>query len=410
MRRHFLAASVLLPAIAFATVQAGLFSSTAPAAAQTALPPSSVIKARACDEHCSAAWMDANLRIDQVQVVGTAQSYKQRPNSALMGLIRMGGKKDAEALDFALPAIVAQLDNDVRALSFDVAYDPEGGAYKSPAGASMATDLLTEDYVKAMAVPGFKVIHVLDVDYQSSCLALADCLKQVSDWSKAHPRHLPIVIALKTNDTRTPMPGATKPLLCEEAALDALDGEIRAAFAADQIITPEQMQGTHASLRGSAMAHAWPKLGAARGKVIFVLDDSAAKTRLYQGARQSLEGRAMFVTADETSPLAAFISITDPVKDGARIQAAVRNGFIVTTRADEDTREARANRTARRDAAFASGAQIIQTNFAAADPAIGNYGVSLADDPAAMCETAPGSEHCVRFEALPVRTATAALP
>jgi hypothetical protein len=410
MRRHVLAAFVLLPAFAFATVQAGLFSSTAPAAAQPALPQSPVIKARACDERCSAQWMDANLRIDQVQVVGTGQSYKQRPNSALMGLIRMGGKKDAEALDFALPAIGAQLDADVRALSFDVAYDPQGGAYKSPAGASMAMDLLPQAYVKAMAAPGFKVIHVLDVDYQSSCLALADCLRQVSDWSKAHPHHLPIVIALKTNDTRTPMPGATRPQPCQEAALDALDGEIRAAFTADQIITPDQLQGTYASLREAAMTHAWPRLGTARGKVIFVLDDSAAKIMTYQGARKSLEGRAMFVAADESSPLAAFITIADPVKDIARIQAAVRSGFIVTTRADEDTREARENKIARRDAAFASGAQIIQTNFVNPDPAIGPYRVSLADEPAAMCKPAPGSEHCVRFEAPPARTVTAALP
>ncbi|MEI7791835.1 MAG: hypothetical protein WCJ15_11750 [Alphaproteobacteria bacterium] len=39
-----------------------------------------------------------------------------------------------------------------------------------------------------------------------------------------------------------------------------------------------------------------------------------------------------------------------------------------------------------------------------------NHRVSLADNPAAMCASASGSEHCVRFEALPVRTVTAALP
>src|SRR4051812_11411215 len=146
MRRHFLAAFVLLPALAIATVQAGLFSPSGPAAAQPAQPPG--IKARACDERCNAKWMDANLRMDQVQVVGTAQSYKQRPSRALMGLIRMGGKKDAQALDFAMPAIDVQLDDDVRALAFDVAYDPQGGAYKSPAGAGMAMDLLPDDYLK----------------------------------------------------------------------------------------------------------------------------------------------------------------------------------------------------------------------------------------------------------------------
>jgi hypothetical protein len=402
MRRNVVAAFVVVPAAAFALSQA--FSSSGPARAHTIISPS----AQGCDVHCDPGWMDANLRLDQVQVVGTAESYKQRPNSALMRLIRMGGKKGAEALDYGQPSLEAQLDSDVRALQFDVAYDPSGGAYRNPAGASMAMDLLADDYVKAMRKPGFKVIHVLDIDYRSSCLALADCLRQVAAWSKAHPRHLPIVISLKTNDAKTPMPGATKPLACDEAAMNALEDEIRAVFAQEQMITPDQVQGSHETLREAVVAHAWPKLNAARGKMIFVLNDSAAKAKAYQGTRKSLEGRAMFVATDQASPLAAFVSLPDPVKDSARIRQAVSSGFIVSTRADEGTREARANNTARRDAAFASGAQIVQTNFVSADPAIGSYRVSLADNPAAMCGEKLASEHCVRFEDAPTGTAVAA--
>jgi hypothetical protein len=355
--------------------------------------------------------MDANLRLDQLQVVATAESYKQRPEKALLNLIRMGGKKSVEALDYGQAPLATQLDGDVRGLQFDVAYDPKGGAYKSPAGASMAMELLPDDYVKEMAKPGFKVIHVLDVDYRSSCLALQDCLKQVAQWSQAHPRHLPIMITLTVNDTKTPMPGATKPLDCDQTAMNALDAEIRAVFAPDSMITPDQIQGRRASLREAALAHAWPTLANARGKVIFVLND-AAKTKAYQGSRKSLEGRAMFVAADEASPLAAFISVPDPVKDGGRIRQAVRDGFMVLTRADEDTREARQNNAERRDAAFASGAQIVQTDFAMADPAIGPYRVSLKDNPDAMCGKALAPEHCVRFtEPNPaLRTVAATLP
>jgi len=129
-----------------------------------------------------------------------------------------------------------------------------------------------------------------------------------------------------------------------------------------------------------------------------VLDDSAAKIKAYQGSRNGLEGRAMFVATEETSPLTAFVSIPDPLKDKARIEQAVKSGFIVFTRADEQTREARGNNMVRRDAAFASGAQIVQTNFASPDPAISGYRVSLADNPAAQCGEKLESEHCVRFE------------
>jgi hypothetical protein len=207
------------------------------------------------------------------------------------------------------------------------------------------------------------------------------------------------------------MPGATKPLVCDQTALDALDAEIRAAFTPDSMITPDRLQGQHASLRAAALAHAWPTLAQARGKVIFVLND-AAKTKAYQGSRKSLEGRAMFVAAGQASPLAAFLSLPDPVKNGERIRQAVRAGFIVITRADEETREARQNKMERRDAAFASGAQIVQTDFATADPAIGPYRVSLADNPDAMCGKDLAPEHCVRFtEPGPaLRTIAAALP
>lgn len=395
MRRSLFTACVLAPAAALFFLPS-LLTPSQPAQAQD-VP---VTGAQSCAvAHCRRAWMDANLRLNQVQLVGTAESYKLRPSGGILSLVRMGGgTKDAQALDFAQPPLATQLDHDARSLAFDIAYDPQGGLFKDPAGASMAMDLVDPAYKAAMTPPGFKTIHVLDVDYNSTCPALADCLKQVAEWSRAHPRHLPIVIALHTDDARTPMPGATRPLPFDAAAFDALDGEIRAVFKPGELLTPDQLQGTQPSLRQAVMTEGWPRLGAARGKIIFVLNDDAAKVAAYQGARKSLEGRAMFVTAAEDAPAAAFLAIDDPVKDGARIAAAVKAGFIVMTRADDGTVEARANDPARRNAAFASGAQVISTDFLIADPAIGPYRASLADDPRAACGKALAPEHCVGMD------------
>ena len=182
------------------------------------------------DSTCAHAWLDANLRLNQLQFVGTADSYKLAPSEQMLSLVSMGGKKDAEALDFGEPPLAQQLDAGARALEFDIAYDPKGGLFKSPAGASMAGELLDPQYVAAMSQPGFKVIHVLDVDFRSSCLTLKDCLTEVVTWSRTHPNHLPILISLHANDGKTPMPGAAKPIPFDAAAFAQLDAEILSLF------------------------------------------------------------------------------------------------------------------------------------------------------------------------------------
>ena len=81
---------------------------------------------------------------------------------------------------------------------------------------------------------------------------------------------------------------------------------------------------------------------------------------------------------------------------------------MVITRADDDTREARLNKTVRRDAAFAWGAQIVQTDFAAADPASAPIASAWRTIPP-PCATPkpPASIACaLKRPPRPVRTAT----
>ncbi|HKD46224.1 MAG TPA: Ca2+-dependent phosphoinositide-specific phospholipase C [Rhizomicrobium sp.] len=358
------------------TAAAGLLAATEPALAVCDLAASDALHAG--DGPCTRAWLDANLRLNQLQFVGTAESYKSAPSGQMLSLISMGGTKDAEALDFSEPPLAQQLDTGARALEFDVAYDPHGGLFKNPAGASMAGELLDPAYVAAMSQPGFKVIHVLDVDFRSNCLTLRDCLTEVVTWSRTHPGHLPILIALHANDSKTPMPGATKPLPFDAAAFAQLDAEIRSVFQPEELITPDEVKGAYPTLREAAQAGAWPSLAQARGKVIFLLDDTEEKTALYAGPANNLEGRPLFIATAENSPLASFICVDDPLKDEARIESDVAQGFIVKTRADQNTREARDSNTARRDAAFASGAQFVVTDFLLPDKKIGTYQVKLA--------------------------------
>jgi hypothetical protein len=309
--------------------------------------------------------------------------------------------------------LATQLDAGARSLSFDVAYDPKGGLFKNPAAASMAGDLLDPSYVSAMSAPGFKVLHVLDVDYNSSCLTLKDCLGQVAAWSRAHKNHLPIFIMLHTNDTKTPIPGAVHPTPYDDAAFEALDAELRTIFKSTEVITPSQVMDGHNTLREAVLAGGWPTLAQARGKVLLVLDDSPAKVAVYGGTAQSLDGRMMFVTTNEDSPMASIVSIEDPVKEAARIAADLKAGFIVGTRADDETVEARAGDTNRRDWAFSSGAQIIQTDFLQADKKIGAYQVSIDDPRHIQCDTRLAPALCANWNlpaTQPAVTTAAARP
>ncbi|MDB5467931.1 MAG: acid phosphatase, partial [Phenylobacterium sp.] len=160
-------------------------------------------------------------------------------------------------------------------------------------------------------------------------------------------------------------------------AMDAVDAEIRSVFGRGELITPDRVQGRYPSLKAAVAAGAWPRLKAARGKVMFALDAPPEQVARYRGARKVLEGRVMFVNVDEASPAAGYITLNEPEALAARIRAAVHAGLIVRTRADADTVEARTDNLAPQVAAFASGAQYVSTDYMRPDPRFGAYQARL---------------------------------
>jgi len=70
----------------------------------------------------------------------------------------------------------------------------------------------------------------------------------------------------------------------------------------------------------------------------------------------------------------------DPLVDPARISSRVEAGYIVRTRADADTVQARTGETAQREAALESGAQYVSTDYPVPDPDFGTgYFVAIPD-------------------------------
>lgn len=335
---------------------------------------------------CQRAWMDHNLKLNDLVTVGTHNSYKTALPDAVLALVRVAEPDHADEIDYGHRPLSEQLDAGARQLEIDVYYDPAGGRFLGPAGLRAAGVALDPVRRATLAEPGFKVMHIQDVDVLSSCMTLRACLGIVRRWSLAHPDHAPILLMFNAKTDPAPQPGGEAALPFDAAAFDALDREVRMVFPPQELITPDGVQGAYPTLREAVLHGAWPTLGQARGKVLFALDEEPAKVALYRGKRRSLEGRVFFVNTDESSPAAAYLTLNDPIAEANRIREAVATGFIVRTRADAGTLEARRNDTRRRDVALASGAQFVSTDYLWPEPRLGNgYQVRLPGDAAVLC-------------------------
>ena len=114
-----------------------------------------------------------------------------------------------------------------------------------------------------------------------------------------------------------------------------------------------------------------------RGRVLFGLDVDDATRDLYLADHPALAGRAAFVAVPPEHPAAAWMIVNDPVRDFDLIRQLVGRGFLVRTRADADTIEARRNDPERRDRALASGAQFVSTDFPEPRPDFSPYRARL---------------------------------
>ena len=321
-----------------------------------------------------------NIRMNQVRVLGSHNSYKQAIDPVLFELLRKQAGDRMLALDYSHLPIPQQLDLGLRALEIDVVYDPEGGLYAHPKGLDLVPGS-PYDPQGLMRKPGFKVLHVPDIDFRANVYTFQQELALLKAWSDAHPYHLPISITMNAKDDGIHQPGFVKPMPFDSAAFSAWDAEIVKGMGRSKLILPEDVRGRHATLEAAVLAQDWPALVKSRGKFIFVLDETGEKMDTYLRDHPSLAGRVMFVNADEGHPEAAVRIVNDPKADWAYIQHLVQSGYLVRTRADADTAEARKNDYSRWKAALLSGAQIVSTDYYVPNPSFGNdYHIRLPEN------------------------------
>ncbi len=340
--------------------------------------------------------------MDQVQVIGTHNSYHVAPHPALMDLIRREHPGDASAVRHTHRPIREQLERlGVRQIELDLYADPDGGLFASPAGAGLAASAGYASFptppADVMREPGAKVLHVPDIDFQTTVPTLRRALEEIARWSAENAAHVPILVLLEFREASAGA-GYTRPLPWTMKLLEEVEREILGVFAAERLLLPDDVRKGRPSLREAVQGNGWPELAAARGRILFAMANLDHVRDLYLAPSRTLAGRLMFVSVDEGHPAAAWFRIDDPVGGADTIRRLVARGFMVRTRADADLREALNADARRRDAAFASGAQWISTDFPEPDPSLGDYavrwtgGIIARANPVSLPGVDPGSD------------------
>ena len=340
-----------------------------------------------------------SLQINQIQVVGTHNSYALPADPRIMALmaprltalmqsmVKMmspaqaaamqdehpGGLTDmAQTLDYVQMPLQAQLRSGVRSLEIDLQPDPKGGIYADPLPYRQLREQGVTDlapiYREELAKPGMKVFHVADLDFRSQCPTLRSCLTLLKQWSDSEPDHSPVFILLepKMSGLERAIPGATTVPPFDKAAFDEIDDSIRSILGRDRVFTPDDLRGDMPTLEAAALARRWPTVAEARGKFLFlylVPGMNLPAFTPYLDGRPSLQGRMAFVQGKPGMAHTAFMLFDNALTRNAEIRSAVQKGYLVRTRADIDTADARKNDGSRRDAAMESGAQIISTDY-----------------------------------------------
>ncbi|MGZ6952657.1 MAG: Ca2+-dependent phosphoinositide-specific phospholipase C [Acidimicrobiia bacterium] len=280
--------------------------------------------------------VDERVRLNQLQALGTHNSYHTYPAPPLDGV---------ESLDYFEDPLDVQLqDQGVRQFELDVNIGDPGGE--------------------------FQVFHVQGLDTGTTCFVFTDCLDTIKTWSQAHPQHAPIAILLELKDNDYGLPSPNRNWV--QSDLDRLDTTIRSVFSEDRMFTPDDLRGSHTSLADAVTQDGWPAIDAVRGQVMFLMDNGGTFRSWYRDGHPGLAGRVLFTNASPGADDAAFVERNDSKGSFADIQSLVAEGYVIRTRADADTVEARNNDTSTRDAAIASGAQWVSSDYVVPGRAFGN--------------------------------------
>ncbi|NBN97798.1 MAG: hypothetical protein EBV19_00930 [Flavobacteriia bacterium] len=314
--------------------------------------------------------------LNQLRVLASHNSYKLEPKPKTLKFLsrfskRLGESNDPKQLQYGhLPISQQCSEYHIRGLELDVYNDPKGGRYfKHRINFFILGQRIREKSYRPLKAPGFKILHIPDVDYETNYLTLNDALIELNRWSLANPNHAPIFLNIepKTSSLGDESKilrrlGFKKAIPYSQEDLLLLDAALKDHLST--LYTQQEFQKGYPSLRARVDSISWPVLGEVRGRIFAIIDAGASLGYPSNGVA--------FIYGNVRDSNCVFLIRNEPAEHQEEITELTRS-FIVRTRADAGTLEARANNYQRLRAALLSGAQIISTDYYRLNPSFSDY-------------------------------------
>lgn len=351
-----------------------------------------------------------DCRLNQARWLGSHNSFKPVLPAAyyealaarLQQQTHTPAVQKLQSLRYGYASLTAQLNSGLRLLELDFLKDDAGGSFAKPLfGAVLKQALLAQTqqdltaryFPATLTQPGFKVLHLPDIDFASHCAQARDCIAALAQWSKTNPGHWPVLIVINVREQGA---GAYLPADVARSAAKVVPWQAKDYQALEQLwldglgrerlLTPDDVRQAPLSLAASIHQHGWPTLTQAAGRFVLLFDGSPAQLALYRADHPSLKGRLMFGNYPAGTDEAAILVLNDPASQLADIASALAQGLLVRTRSDDGN----VLTPARFSSALQSGAQFISSDFYAGAPQ-GEPALQfrLPDGPftAAFCQT-----------------------
>ncbi len=121
-----------------------------------------------------------NIQLNEIRIIASHNSYKDYPHQKVLRFLdriknKLGEENDPKQMDYGHVSLKDQLSNyGVRGFELDVYHDPKGKLFRKRKINAFIFGLKQRVRNPKIKIPGFKLIHIPDVDYETNYILLKE--------------------------------------------------------------------------------------------------------------------------------------------------------------------------------------------------------------------------------------------